>query len=111
MSPQFVFTCVNPHVSPHTPLNGHMIKVYAIFLKLIFFLGHPVILNIIYELYQHLGSLRQLWKARVLHCTIVDGATIAPGREVTEDGSRYGSASSRSVKFTPADIFEGHTKI
>ena len=41
---------------------------------------------------------------------MVDGATIAPGREVTEDGSRYGSASSRNVKFTPADIFEGHTK-
>ena len=41
---------------------------------------------------------------------MVDGATIARGIEVTEDGSRYGSASSRSVKFTPADIYEGHTK-
>ena len=36
-SPQFVFTCVNPHLSPHTSLNSHMIKVYAIFLKPVFF--------------------------------------------------------------------------
>ena len=43
-------------------------------------------------------------------CTMVDGATIARGIEVTEDGSRYGSASSRKVKFTPAHVFEGHTK-
>ena len=41
---------------------------------------------------------------------MVDGASIAAGREVTEDPSRYGSASSRNVKFTPAHIFEGHTK-
>ena len=44
------------------------------------------------------------------HCTIVDGASIAAGREVTEDPSRYGSTSSRNVKFTPAHIFKGHTK-
>ena len=43
-------------------------------------------------------------------CTMVDGTTIARGIEVTVDGSRQGSASSRNVKFTPADIFEGHTK-
>ena len=43
-------------------------------------------------------------------CTMVDGVTIARGIEVTVDGSRQGSASSRNVKFTPADIFEGHTK-
>lgn len=41
---------------------------------------------------------------------MVDGTTIARGIEVTVDGSRQGSASSRNVKFTPADIFEGHTK-
>ena len=35
--PQFAFTCVNPHLSPNTPLNGHLIKVYAIILKPIFF--------------------------------------------------------------------------
>ena len=46
----------------------------------------------------------------VYHCTMVDGTTIARGIEVTVDGSRQGSASSRNVKFTPADIFEGHTK-
>ena len=39
------------------------------------------------------------------HCTMVDGADIAPGREVAVDGSRYGSASTRNVKFTPAHIF------
>ena len=33
---------MNPLLSPYTPLNGHMIKGYAIFLKPIFFLGHPV---------------------------------------------------------------------
>ena len=44
------------------------------------------------------------------HCTVVDGANIAPGREVAKDTSRYGSASSRKVKFTPAHVFEGHTK-
>ena len=38
-------------------------------------------------------------------CTMVDGADIAPGREVAVDGSRYGSASTRNVKFTPAHIF------
>ena len=43
-------------------------------------------------------------------CTIVDGANIASGREVAKDSSRYGSASSRKVKFTPAHVFEGHTK-
>ena len=43
-------------------------------------------------------------------CTFVDGANIAPGREVIEDTSRYGSASSCKVKFTTAHIFEGHTK-
>ena len=37
-------------------------------------------------------------------CTMVDGASIAAGREVTEDRSRYGTASSRNVKFTPAHI-------
>ena len=36
-SPQFDFTCMNPLLSPYTPLNGHMIKGYAIFLKPIFF--------------------------------------------------------------------------
>ena len=41
---------------------------------------------------------------------MVDGVTIARGIEVTVDGSRQGSASSRNVKFTPADIFEVHTK-
>ena len=43
-------------------------------------------------------------------CTVVDGANIAPGREVAKDDSRYGSTSSRKVKFTPAHVFEGHTK-
>ena len=43
-------------------------------------------------------------------CTMVDGASIAAGREVTEDPSRYGSVSSRKVKFIPAHVFEGHTK-
>ena len=41
----------------------------------------------------------------IQHCTMVDGADIAPGREVAVDGSRYGSASTRNVKFTPAHIF------
>ena len=35
--PQFVFTCVNPHLYPHTPLQGHMINGCAISLKPIFF--------------------------------------------------------------------------
>ena len=35
-APQFVFTWT-PFLSPYTPLNGHMIKGYAIFLKPIFF--------------------------------------------------------------------------
>ena len=55
--------------------------------------------------------LTELWYlALKSHCTMVDGASIAAGREVTEDRSRYGTASSRNVKFTPADIFEGNTK-
>ena len=44
------------------------------------------------------------------HCTVEDGATVAPGREVTVDPSRYGSAGSRKVRFIPAHVFEGHTK-
>ena len=45
-----------------------------------------------------------------LQCTMVDGTTIARGREVTKDCSCYGSASSCKVKFTTAHIFEGPTK-
>ena len=44
-------------------------------------------------------------------CTIVDGANITARREVTEDSSLYGSASSCNVKFTPAHIFEATQKI
>ena len=41
----------------------------------------------------------------VLHCTVVDDANIAPGKEVDKDTSRYSSASRSKDSFTPAHVF------
>ena len=39
------------------------------------------------------------------YCTVVDGANIAPGREVDKDTSCYSSASRSEDSFTPAHVF------
>ena len=69
----------------------------TLFLKCNFKLERPT------EFHIEKKQLHYSWRAK--HCTVVDGANIAPGREVDEDTSRYGSASSCKDSFTPAHIF------
>ena len=47
---------------------------------------------------------------RRLHCTVVDGATVAPGEEVQENSYRDGFFRLLLLEISTADIFEVYTE-
>lgn len=62
------------------------------------------------KFYLHPLLVKTILLLCLYHCTVADGATVAPGEEVHKNSSRVGFFRLLLLEISTADIFEAYTE-